>query len=460
MTSLVKDLFVRPQKWRSYLDGMRVFGVFSVLFMHTAQFATWTFSPDQIVNKYIGVVEGFLPLRWFYVFSFNAVDLFFVISGYLLGESLLRGEKTFGIAYVLKLLLDRFLRLLPVHIAAQYVTSYFTGAGQCPAWGEIFLYRNWVVESPMFYCIIPVWSVLIDYQAWVVTILAVFAGYSVRQKIEPLAIVVVVAAWCATRFYLFHSTNYPEYPTGLSIQTVQTRESADALAAVLGKIGCDVESPEHKKNLSQMFKLMAVYFDFEGRFGALSIGTLGAVLLKKTDSITEIIKNNVGVLTVFVILGWVVPLQFHPFLGPNWTGGGFVGISWTIWFRLFNAVVYTLTIMMFETVTEETVASLPIIYTGFKNLFSNKIFYTLAQLSYGIFLMHTSYAVTILYFKGTKVNGDNFSVSLWLWKGLCLSVMMVLLSLAANVFVEKPLRKVRKFVIATLFPGAGAKKTI
>ena len=282
-----------------------------------------------------------------------------------------------------------------------------------------------------------------------------------------------------------------------------------------------------------MFKLMAVYFDFEGRFGAvrelcptnshtqipttmatmlfvtaltqqqLSVGTLGAVLLKKTDSITKILTNNVGVLTVLVILGWVVrtyhillgiiyhlvwtgtsaaheltcmcfcllksmrvcvyiqvPLQLHPFLGPNWTGGGFVGISWTIWFRLFNAVVYTLTIMLFETVTEETVVSPPIIYTGFKNLFSHKIFYTLAQLSYGIFLMHTSYVVTILYFKGTKVNGDNFSVSLWLWKGLCLSVTMVLLSLAANVFVEKPLRKVRKFVIATLFPGEGAKKMI
>ena len=101
--------------------------------------------------------------------------------------------------------------------------------------GEIFLYRNWVVASPMFYCIIPVWSVLIDYQAWVVTILAVFAGYSVRQKIEPLAIVAVVAAWCATRFYLFQSKNYPEYPTGLSIQTLQTKESADALEAVLGK---------------------------------------------------------------------------------------------------------------------------------------------------------------------------------------------------------------------------------
>ena len=55
--------------------------------------------------------------------------------GYLLGEALLREEKTFSITCVLKLLLDRFLRLLPVHVAAQYVTSYFTGAGQCPAWG-------------------------------------------------------------------------------------------------------------------------------------------------------------------------------------------------------------------------------------------------------------------------------------------------------------------------------------
>ena len=157
-----------------------------------------------------------------------------------------------------------------------------------------------------------------------------------------------------------------------------------------------------------------------------------------------------------------VPLQFSPFLGPDWTGGGFVGISWTIWSRLFNAVVYTLTIMLFETVTvtKETAVSLPIIYTGFKHVFSSKIFYTLAQLSYGIFLMHTSYVVTILYFKGTTVNGDNFSAGLWLWKGLCLSAMMVLLSLAANVFVEKPLRKVRKFIITTLFPAEEANKMI
>ena len=118
--------------------------------------------------------------------------------------------------------------------------------------------------------------------------------------------------------------------------------------------------------------------------------------------------------------------------------------------------------MLFETVTvtKETAVSLPIIYTGFKHVFSSKIFYTLAQLSYGIFLMHTSYVVTILYFKGTTVNGDNFSAGLWLWKGLCLSAMMVLLSLAANVFVEKPLRKVRKFIITTLFPAEEANKMI
>ena len=38
----------------------------------------------------------------------------------------------------------------------------------------------------------------------------------------------------------------------------------------------------------------------------LSVGTLGAVLLKKEHSIAKILTNNVGVLSVLVILGWVV----------------------------------------------------------------------------------------------------------------------------------------------------------
>jgi peptidoglycan/LPS O-acetylase OafA/YrhL len=113
-----KALFARPPFHDPVVDGVRAIAILWVMSYHLVLFHLGSFTTEAI-----GVATG----RWTQWTSRGdmGVDLFFVISGYLIGTILLREYRKSGTLQIRRFYIRRFLRLMPVYTVAMIVGLYF-----------------------------------------------------------------------------------------------------------------------------------------------------------------------------------------------------------------------------------------------------------------------------------------------------------------------------------------------
>jgi peptidoglycan/LPS O-acetylase OafA/YrhL len=113
-----KALTERPAFHDPVVDGVRAIAILWVISYHLVLFHLGSFTAEAV-----GVATG----RWTQWTSRGdmGVDLFFVISGYLIGTILLSEYRTSGSIQVKRFYVRRFLRLIPVYTVAMIVGLYF-----------------------------------------------------------------------------------------------------------------------------------------------------------------------------------------------------------------------------------------------------------------------------------------------------------------------------------------------
>ena len=113
-----KALFARPPFHDPVVDGVRALAILWVMSYHLVLFHLGSFTTEAI-----GIATG----RWTQWTSRGdmGVDLFFVISGYLIGTILLREYRKSGTLQIRRFYIRRFLRLMPVYTVAMIVGLYF-----------------------------------------------------------------------------------------------------------------------------------------------------------------------------------------------------------------------------------------------------------------------------------------------------------------------------------------------
>ncbi len=111
-------LTARPAFHDPVVDGVRALAILWVMSYHLVLFHLGSFTAEAI-----GIATG----RWTQWTSRGdmGVDLFFVISGYLIGTILLSEYRKTGNLQVRRFYLRRFLRLIPVYTVAMIVGLYF-----------------------------------------------------------------------------------------------------------------------------------------------------------------------------------------------------------------------------------------------------------------------------------------------------------------------------------------------
>ena len=111
-------LTVRPQFHDPVVDGVRAIAILWVMSYHLVLFHLGSFTTEAI-----GIATG----RWTQWTSRGdmGVDLFFVISGYLIGSILIGEYRDTGGINVRRFYVRRFLRLIPVYTVAMIVGLYF-----------------------------------------------------------------------------------------------------------------------------------------------------------------------------------------------------------------------------------------------------------------------------------------------------------------------------------------------
>ncbi len=108
----------RPGFQQPVIDGVRAIAVLWVVVLHVFFFHLWIF-PAQANFMFTNPVTGWL------VNGLLGVDLFFVISGFLIGSILFGEYREFGGIVFSRFYVRRFLRLIPVYTAVMLLGLYF-----------------------------------------------------------------------------------------------------------------------------------------------------------------------------------------------------------------------------------------------------------------------------------------------------------------------------------------------
>ena len=198
----LKKIFLkRPKNNFKAIDGIRAIAVLWVIIFHVWIFQHNTF-PDilgEVAQK---------PLLVWITKGDLGVDLFFVISGFLIGSILFKEYKRTKTLNFKSFYLRRFLRLFPVYLFSMIIALYFldgNGAERwTTAWSNLIYVNNYVFKSYMGWT----WSLAIEEQFYIVIpFLIVFLFPKFRKKRVLFSILAIIPI-ILTYYYSVHIFNF------------------------------------------------------------------------------------------------------------------------------------------------------------------------------------------------------------------------------------------------------------
>ena len=148
----------RPSQNYKPIDGIRALAVLWVIVFHA-----WLFQYNDFTDISDKIFEN--PFLIWISKGDLGVDLFFVISGFLIGTILFKEFKKVGSINFKRFYLRRFLRLIPVYIFAMILGLFLLeDSNWQTAWSNLLYVNNFVRESYMGWT----WSLAIEEQFYVI----------------------------------------------------------------------------------------------------------------------------------------------------------------------------------------------------------------------------------------------------------------------------------------------------
>ncbi len=173
------------------LDVIRAIAILAVLSTHlTNQFAGGT-----VLAKGLSV-------------GGRGVDLFFVLSGWLLGSQLIREAKHTGTIDVCRFWLRRWLRTLPAYYAVLFATfAQFVIQGQENRidWRYLFFFQNYYETCPFLGV---TWSLCVEEHFYLIIAPALLLAYRSRWAVGVLMAVIAILIVLHIGGYYIHRPDY------------------------------------------------------------------------------------------------------------------------------------------------------------------------------------------------------------------------------------------------------------
>jgi len=198
----LKKIFLkRPKNNFKAIDGIRAIAVLWVIIFHV-----WIFQHNTFPDILGEVAQN--PLLVWITKGDLGVDLFFVISGFLIGSILFKEYKRTKTLNFKSFYLRRFLRLFPVYLFSMIIALYFldgNGAERwTTAWSNLVYVNNYVFKSYMGWT----WSLAIEEQFYIVIpFLIVFLFPKFRKKRVLFSILAIIPI-ILTYYYSVHIFNF------------------------------------------------------------------------------------------------------------------------------------------------------------------------------------------------------------------------------------------------------------
>ena len=411
------SLFNRPAFHNSAIDGVRAIAVLMVIIGHIFFFHNSNFLiGDEVFNNY--------ATYWHLLRADLGVDLFFVISGFLIGSILFKEfKKTNNISFT-SFYLRRFLRLMPVYLVAILCGIYlFDLPNSQNAWANVFYVNNFVniAEQFMGWC----WSLAIEEQFYIlIPASLLMLLFSKRKKINILLFFLILSV--VIRFITVYAYNI--FPSEL-YWTLPGKEGWDLSFSIL-------------------------YDNLITRYGGLLIGVIAAYLYVYYNSALKLFfKSKVSLRLFFISIAifWVVffRIDFIYFSEPTQYGLMIADKELNFVEKIYFATVVSITRNLFSIASIYIVFGalfLKINFAGkINNFLSSKFFYPIAQLSYSAYLMHEMFMLKLYPSYSIKIYelvNENIVIAL-IAISLITLILTFLSSIILYVFIERPFMEFR-----------------
>lgn len=404
----IKQMFVRPSGNFPVLDGFRAFSMLLILVFHT--FAIYANHPDSGVTMIQMVEEGGILWAW----AWNAdksVDIFFVISGFLISGILLRQIDRDGKIRMWNFYSRRFFRLSPAYWLAILIYVLLNGPHLENIWTNLLYVNNFVPYDQQ--AMNWTWTLAIEEQFYL---------------LYPLLLVFVMKFRNPERWLWAL--------LGLSfVITFAVIMGDEQIRSTPGSV--IVTNPEfHAHHFS------VLYDNLYTRYGALLCGCLAAFYYYHHEDATKRFLNTpLGHALGWLSLACILALMFTPVLSRDFDDWYWGNILYQTFSRnLFSGSLAYLILLCVEKSYMSQVLNL---------IFANRVWYPLAQLSYSMYLLHVL-PIVFMVSRGIHVmNKYPEQYDYTHWEAMCiLTVYSTGLTIAgALVFyllIERPIMNLRK----------------
>ncbi|UZS00132.1 acyltransferase family protein [Chondrinema litorale] len=166
-------------------------------------------------------LSGILKYKLLHLFGFPAVELFFVLSGFLIGRILIKKYVTktnFDFFDIKDFWIRRWFRTLPNYylvLIFNYLLFYFINRNIYPNWKYIFFIQNFATPHPFFFG--EAWSLAIEEWFYIlIPLMLIFFDkfllkllYFNKRKVILLFIVIfILAGTCLRIHFVFHNETF------------------------------------------------------------------------------------------------------------------------------------------------------------------------------------------------------------------------------------------------------------
>jgi peptidoglycan/LPS O-acetylase OafA/YrhL len=192
------------------IDGIRAIAILWVIFFHA-----WII---QVLDMPDFVMRIFnYPFLYWVDRGDLGVDLFFVISGFLIGSIILKEIKSTGTFIFRQFYFRRYLRLTPVYIFAIFLNLLLTGNYNLSNyWSNILYVNNYVPGSEMIWT----WSLAMEEQFYLIAPLLLLFLLPLFKNQLQFFVLFTVLALGMNAYYVFFKMNL-SLPYNVSFPTEQ-----------------------------------------------------------------------------------------------------------------------------------------------------------------------------------------------------------------------------------------------
>ena len=412
----IHDLFHRPSFHEPVVDGVRAIAVLWVLLFHAWFFQNPKWTNGHMIPLYESVFEN--PMFLWLVQGGLGVDMFFVISGFLIGAIILKEINRSDGMNMRRFYARRFLRLVPVYVVAMMAAIFFLdGSNAENAWANLLYVNNFLSIDDQFmgWC----WSLAIEEQFYLVAPLFLL----LMRKSESFlqwSVALMALGWMLRIF----SLEYHDLPTLWDFRDLGSE-------AWIGRF-------DH------------TYDNFYTRYGGLLIGVIAAWIHVNRKAEVEEYFNSRKLAPLLISSCALLVFLFATFLEQRHLADSsyYVQLSWyAIEKDLFGGSLAVL--IMCALHSKDSIAG------ALRGILSSRILYPIAQLSYSAYLMHEMVMIWLFPISSEFfIGGMGVAPNAVFVVNSIVSILLTLISAAIlYVTIERPCMRFRKHPFMSRIDG-------